>query len=368
MNMLDVYSDFLISNQGQASATALSLATENHVKHDTVTRFLKSGMLTEKDLWKMVKKTVRENENRAEGGERDGALVFDDTVVEKLFMDENDIVCYHYDHMKGRTVKGIGLLTAFLWTRKGEGHAPLRIPVGYRVISKTREGVDPTTGRKRRFSEKTKNELMLEMVDMAIRNEVRFRYVVADTWFASKDNMEQIHKKGKSFVFEIQSNRNAALFLGEEKVGDAKDWKTAGEMDLPNGKPVKAWLKELKIPVLLLRRVFENKDGSTGEQILATDDLGLSADDIVCLYKRRWSIEEYHKSLKNNTSIGKSPASSVRAQSNHIFSALFAYVKLERIKMAACLNHFAFKAKIVAKMVALGMEEIACFQKQLKIA
>jgi len=35
-----------------------------------------------------------------------------------------------------------------------------------------------------------------------------------------------------------------------------------------------------------------------------------------------------------------------RTQSNHIFAAILGYVKLEKLKQATNLNHFAMKAKI----------------------
>jgi hypothetical protein len=36
----------------------------------------------------------------------------------------------------------------------------------------------------------------------------------------------------------------------------------------------------------------------------------------------------------------------VTTQSNHLFASLVAYVKLEKLKFAHKLNHFALKAKI----------------------
>jgi hypothetical protein len=54
-----------------------------------------------------TKKLIRQYEN----GE--GCLIFDDTIVEKAYMDENEIICWYYDHSKGRNVKGINILTEF---------------------------------------------------------------------------------------------------------------------------------------------------------------------------------------------------------------------------------------------------------------
>ncbi len=41
-----------------------------------------------------------------------GYLIFDDTIQKKVWTDENEIICWHYDHCKERSVKGINLLNA----------------------------------------------------------------------------------------------------------------------------------------------------------------------------------------------------------------------------------------------------------------
>ena len=53
-------------------------------------------------------------------------------------------------------------------------------------------------------------------------------------------------------------------------------------------------------------------------------------------YQRRWKIEEYHKSLKNNVGIGKSPTKIARTQSCHVFASV--YAKLESLKIRTNLN------------------------------
>jgi hypothetical protein len=47
----------------------------------------------------------------------EACLIFDDTIVSKTYTDENDFICRHWDHSKGRNEKGINLLTAFYRTQ-----------------------------------------------------------------------------------------------------------------------------------------------------------------------------------------------------------------------------------------------------------
>jgi IS4 transposase len=122
--------------------------------------------------------------------------------------------------------------------------------------------------------------------------------------------------------------------------------------------PVKVWIKDLEIEVVLCKFVFTNKDGSTGEMYLVSNDSELSADDFRTLYKKRWSVEEYHKSLKQNTSLTKSPTRTVATQTAHLFASLVAYVKLERLKFVHNLNHFALKAKVYLTAIRMAWKEL----------
>ena len=76
------------------------------VSHDRITCFLSRQNYTSKDLWRQVKAMVRQVDDVQ------GVLIFDDTIQEKAWTDESDLICWHYDHCSGRTVKGINLLNA----------------------------------------------------------------------------------------------------------------------------------------------------------------------------------------------------------------------------------------------------------------
>jgi hypothetical protein len=54
------------------------------INHDQITRFLAGEKLNGKSLWLRIKKLIRQYES----GE--GCLIFDDTIVEKAYMDEEE--------------------------------------------------------------------------------------------------------------------------------------------------------------------------------------------------------------------------------------------------------------------------------------
>ena len=69
-------------------------------------------------------------------------------------------------------------------------------------------------------------------------------------------------------------------------------------------------------------------------------------------------MDEYHKSLKSNASLTKSPTKTIRTQSNHIFCSIHAFVKLERKKIATKLNHFALRSRLCFKAVQAAFKEL----------
>jgi hypothetical protein len=69
-------------------------------------------------------------------------------------------------------------------------------------------------------------------------------------------------------------------------------------------------------------------------------------------------VEEYHKSLKQNTALAKSPTRTVKTQTSHLFASLLAYVKLERLKFVHRLNHFALKTKVYLAALKMAWKQL----------
>ena len=122
---LELYTDYLMVNaSGCATATGLSTVMEGEVSHDQITRLLSKQEFTSKNLWLEVKSTVRQVE------QEEACLIFDDTIQEKQWTDENEIMCWHYSHAKGRCIKGVNLLTCLV--RYGD----IALPIAYEPICK----------------------------------------------------------------------------------------------------------------------------------------------------------------------------------------------------------------------------------------
>ncbi len=351
--LLDLYSDYLIASFGLTTATGLAnLVTD--LSHDQVTRFLGGQELADRDLWKIVKPHVR----RIQSDE--GVLILDDTVEEKPFSDESELINWHFDHTLNRSVKGVNLLSAVYFSQD------VALPVALHFVLKTELFTDPKTGKDRWQSAVTKNEIAQTMIASAVKKQIPFGYVLADTWFSSAHNMVYIKNKAKKdFVIPLKTNRN--VFLAEPSAKSGKPVKLSS-LDFDTNALQTLWLEEVPFPLVVSRQVFKNENGSEGILYLCSSDLSLSASSVSMLYQKRWKIEEYHKSLKSNASFAKSPTHTIRSQSNHFFASVVAYIKLEVCHTATRLNHFAQKAQLYQAALVSAFGQLRKLKERVPLA
>jgi len=330
--LLDVYSDYLISAFGQTTGTGLSELLGGTVSHDRIQRFLSHKEFTSGDLWQIVKPHVRAIQRE------DGVMIVDDSIAEKPYTDENDIICWHYDHAQDRQVKGINFLSAVYHVQD------ITLPVGFRIVAKTEYYVDKKDGKTKRRSPISKNEHYQALLRQAKQNQIPFQFVLNDVWYASADNMMFVkHELESDFIMPLKSNRKLALSSSEKRQGR---YVRVDSLTLEAGVVREIYLEGVDFPLALVKQVFANEDGSTGTQYLVSSQTTLTGDILIDLYRKRWNVEPFHKSLKQNASLEKSPTRTVRTQTNHLFASFCGYIKLELLKVSTKLNHFAFKSQL----------------------
>jgi hypothetical protein len=342
--LLDIYSDYLICSFGQTTATGLSALLQGSLSHDKITRFLSEKDFTSKDLWRLVKPLARKIQHD------DAVLIIDDSIEEKPYTDESELVCWHWDHCQNRNVKGINLLSALYHSQD------VSLPVAFELIKKSEWETNPKTGKQKRVCPVSKHTCFRQMVDTAIANALPFRYVLADTWFGSAENMVYLKTECQTdFIFPLKDNRKVALSEEDKRQGR---YVSVSSLTLEEDTTQEIWLEGVDFPLLLCKQVFTNKDGSQGVLYLVTSDRNLSALQMQTFYQKRWKVEVYHKSLKSNASFSKSPTRTIRTQSNHFFACLWAYVKLETLRLKTKMNHFAMKAKIYQAALASAYQQL----------
>jgi hypothetical protein len=330
--LLDIYSDYVLSAFGQTTGTGLAELLGGSVSHDQIQRLLSKEQFGAAELWQIVKPYVRQIQ------QDDGVIIIDDSIAEKPYTDENEIICWHWDHSQARSVKGINFVTSLY---PAQGYS---LPVGFSIVAKTEYYTDKKDGKRKRRSPISKNEYYRELLRAVKGNQIPFKYVLSDVWYSAADNMMFIkHELKKDFVMPLKANRKVAL--GEQAKRDGQ-WVRIDSLTLEPNTTQEIYLESVDFPLLLVKQVFANEDGSLGILYLVSSDTNLTFDGITTIYRKRWNVEPYPKSLKQNASLEKSPTQTVTTQTNHLFASLCAYIKLEWLRRATKLNHFALKSKL----------------------
>lgn len=340
-NLLDLYTDYLLVNPSYSTATGLSRVTDNQVSHDQVTRLLSSDRLTSKTLWQYVKPMCHEIRSS------EGLLIIDDSIEPKPYTKPNALINWHYDHCTGKSVKGVNMVSSFYYSQD------MGLPVGVEYVKKDKKVISKT-GKVTFKSKETKNEMMRRLVRHASCN-IEFKYVLTDSWFSSTENMVCITEEcGVDFIMAIKSNRVVALSKEDKLQGN---YVSIDSLEL-EGRTMSVYFKQLGRPVLISKQVFKNGDGSTGTLYLASSDLSLDYKSLTTIYEKRWKVEEFFRSIKNNASFAYSPTKTIKTQEAHFTASMIAFAKLERMKIRTNKNHYAMKSKIWLAGVKAAWKEM----------
>ena len=118
--LLDIYSDYLISAFGQTTATGF-MFLGGKLSHDQF-----NGCLAQERRVMPICGRLS-NPMCARSNKMMAYSSLDDSIAEKPYTDENEIICWHYDHSKRRNIKGINFVTCLYHSQADS------LPVGFRI-------------------------------------------------------------------------------------------------------------------------------------------------------------------------------------------------------------------------------------------
>ena len=188
------------------------------------------------------------------------------------------------------------------------------------------------------------------------QQQVQYGYLLADSWYAWADNMNYVLSLKRHFLFALESSRTVAL---SEMARSQGQFQALDALTFPDKNVLTVYLPSVKQAVLVAKQVFINKDGSQATLYLLSSDTSLDYEQITTIYQRRWKVEEYHKSLKQNASMGASPTKTPNTQANHFYASRLAYIKLEALKIKHAIGHFRIKAQLYAVGLKAMQQQLA---------
>ncbi len=164
------YINFLIATQKAYSCTEAERVqpTTGAAAHDAINRLLHRLEPAPDELWQEAKAYVELEQ---------GMLVLDDTMLDKWYAKQMELVSRQWSGKHKRVVQGINL-TSLLWS-DGDKH----IPCDYRLYEKV---VDKAT----------KNDHFRAMLSTAKQRGFKPRCVAFDSWFSALANLKLIASFG----------------------------------------------------------------------------------------------------------------------------------------------------------------------------
>ncbi len=296
-----LYCQYLLSSQINYTCTNLAEHFEN-LDHNSIYRYLKTEKLTPRLLWEKVKDTVVYSPH--------GAIIFDDTVLDKSYSSAIEGVRRQYSGNEHAIIKGIGLVNCVYYNPEADRFWVL----DYRLFDPQRDG-------------KTKLNHVSDMLDQLRRRAVAFRFCLMDSWYATTALMTRLIKEEKIFYCPLKKNRLVDDSFGEEpyRAIETLEW-TENEMQQGKIVKVKKFAQDTRL------KMFRVTVSTNRTDYIVTNDLTQSdTDEAQKVSGQRWKIEQFHREAKQLTGIERCQCRLNRSQRNHIASALLVWLVFKEL-------------------------------------
>ncbi len=267
------------------NANCSSLARVVNCSHDSLARVLNGR----KFCWQTLLQNFL---LRTFGKLQEGYLIIDDTVVSKIFAKKIENLSWVYCSKIGKVIQGLDIVM-LAWS-----NGKLTIPLAIKVYQKS--------------SGKTKIDLALELIDFAKFLDLKPEYVTFDCWYAADKILEKIEELGWVFITQIKKNRKINGIQARHLF------------------PNPYWISQGR-----LSGGCEVKIVRHGKKYFITNDLSLGKQEILKLYKGRWLVETVFRMLHSKLGIDQCQSISLESQTAHFYFCLFAFLCLEKEKIAS---------------------------------
>ena len=311
----ELYKAFLQASSVRYSGLALSDVSPDALSHDSISRWLRSKHFTPSGIWELSSKEIN-----TEGS---GFLIADDTVLTKQYSKKIDLVNYQYSGNAHDVIAGIGLVN-LVWHSHDCDES---IPIDYRIYDKETDG-------------KTKNTHFCDMLLLAKQRGIKPEAVIFDAWYSSLKNLKTIRDHGWVWITTLRKNRKVNRGVRLETLNIPDDglrvhlrgygWVTVFKFVTKNGR---------------IDYVTTNMEAPTRNQM-------------VHAMKARWSIEVYHRELKQTCGIERCQARTSRAQRNHIALAIQAWIDKHRRRVIEKITLYQQDWNIIKNGIATAMKAI----------
>ena len=313
------YCQYLLVSQINYTLTNFAEHSEKF-SHDALNRYVAGEQLRPKLTWENVKGQVVQTPK--------GFLVFDDTVADKNYSHEIELVRRQYSGNAHGIIKGIGIVTCVYVNPELDQFWI----IDYRIY-------DPDGDWK------TKIDHVQEMlVNCVYQKNLSFWAILMDSWYATKDIMLSIEKYKKIYYCPLKDNRQVDDSGGAQPYQrvDSLDW---NEIEKQTGKLIKLKGFPGAHKVKLFRVALSTKR----TDYIVTNDMAqdnTQAVQEVCSF--RWKIEQFHRETKQLTGLDGCQCRKARIVRNHIACAILVWVRLKQVANETQLTVYRLKQGLLS--------------------
>ena len=287
---------------------------------DTVYRFLNSPYHRWRAFLAQIAKTVVCFFSTLTSGDKRKVFVVDDSLYNKNRSKKLELLSRIFDHVDGIYVKGFRFLT--LAFTDGISLIPIDFAMlgTKKILCEANPDIDKrSSGFKRRLEAVCEApSVLLTMIDNA-RNIIRdWSYIVFDTWFCTPPLIREIAKRNLHVTGRLKNDKTHFLFRrnGKEsfvnleqlfkklsKIPKAVRKRQQQTSDILGS--FRVCLPQVDeheaFPIKIVFVKNRNKSSSDPNAWLGilTTDLELSEEEVICMYAKRWKIEEFFKVAKS---------------------------------------------------------------------
>ena len=304
---------------------------------DTFYRFMKSchtnwRKFTSLLCYRIIKQTIEP----LTGEDRLNVLIIDDSIYSRARSKKVELLAKVFDHARHIYTYGFRMLT-LCWSDGNTvlpvSHCLLSTENARNRIQEASAKVDARSNgnKQRKLAQMKATEVALELLKEAKAMGIPAKHVLFDSWFCTPSAMLDIKEIGY-YVIGMVKKSSKIHFCFNGKMQDVKSIysqskKRRGKAAWKLSVEVKAVKDGRETPVRLVYVLNRNKKREY--LVLATTDMSLTEDEIICNYGKRWGIEVFFKVCKSYLKLSKESRSlSYDAMTAHVAIVFTRYMML----------------------------------------
>ena len=322
------YCQYLLSSQTNYTLTNFADHAQDFT-HDAINRYLRQENISPSLLWKNVRGKM--------ALDKEGYLLFDDTVLDKNYSFAIEGVRRQYSGNAHGIIKGIGVVNCVYVNSQTGRHWV----IDYRVYNPDADG-------------KSKLDHVEEMLLSAVfEKRLPFQTVLMDSWYAVNALMLLVQNLGKLYYTTIKTNRlvDESQGVEEYKPVETLVWT---DQNLLEGQLVKLNAFPQDHKVKLFRVVASTGDT---EYIVTNDVVQSSAEVAQEVCQVRWKIEQFHRELKQLTGIERCQCRKERIQRNHIGCSMLVWVRLASFAQGRQMTLYQVKHSLLREYLIQQLKQ-----------